>query len=100
MPVTVKARELRPGDVLCEDNVFDKGQWNAKLIRSRAVAVLMDRYRGEYIWRRSAEFEGIHRVESVSYGPFKARIVLGFGVVVRVRRDLPVSVYRVSESYL
>ena len=100
MPVTVKARELEPGDILADEYVLDAGQWNAWRIRSRAVTILMDHYRGEYISRRSAELEGTYRVEHVTYGPWRARILLRCGAVVRVRRNLPVSVYRGKDSYL
>jgi hypothetical protein len=99
-PVTVKAKELEPGDVLNDNYVLDDAQWNSGRIRSLAVTILMDRYRGEYIGRRKKDLEGTYRIESLSYGPFRARIVLGCGAVVRVRRNLPVSVYRGSESYL
>lgn len=100
VPVTVKARELEPGDILADEYVLDAGQWNAWRIRSRAVTILMDHYRGEYISRRSAELEGTYRVEHVTYGPWRARILLRCGAVVRVRRNLPVSVYRGKDSYL
>ena len=93
------ARDVLHGE-LPEEGAEWTAQWNAAAIQSNALMTLMARYRTTYGADRNSLAEDSHRVESVSYGPFKARIVLGRGAVVRVPRNMPVSVYRGTERYL
>lgn len=102
--VEVKAKDLEPGDILCDDDRLNPAEWKSAIIITLAVISVIDNKRKRYASRTRAEHvalsEEIRRVEHVSYGPFKARIVLGNGSIVRVRRNAIVAVYRGRDSYL
>lgn len=100
MLAEVKAKNLRPGDVLYGEKVDDMAQWTAAFIQSQALMALLERFGGEYFRNHSAFVEDSHRIEHVSHGPFRARIVLGRGAVVRIGRNRIVAVYRGKDSYL
>lgn len=105
MIAAVKAKDLRPGDVLYDADSFEiamtrTAQWNSARIQTQALMLLMKRYWGTSLNTHDHKLlrAESRRVEHVSYGPFKARIVLGRGVVVRVPRNRVVAVVRAEEN--
>ena len=104
MPVIeVRVTELLPGDVLCahvdrEDCQYDSLLHSA-IVKSRAFrqhwARLAESNRlSEYYASRGKFSEWSEKVEHVSYGPFRARILMPIGVTVRVPRKWVVAVVR------
>lgn len=101
--VEVQARDMRPGDILCiqvdREDVSPLSTMNAWRLQSRAFRLA---------WEQRAISDGYentprvlhmfsknsYRVEHVSYGLFKARVVFSGGVAVRFPRNAWVAVFR------
>lgn len=106
MLIEVKARELRPGDVLCTEETANHGfaptawtsRWNSYRLQSRALLIAWEHLADvgglNHTGMRAALRVGSHRVESSSYGLFKARVVMHGGAVVRLPRNVTLAVYR------
>lgn len=106
MLIEVKARELLPGDILCTDVSSARetstefyatewtSRWNSAKLQSKSFLLLWELAGGDFRSSRHVMNEWSRLVEHVSYGPWKARIVMPGGVVIRLPRNTVLAVYR------
>lgn len=102
--IEVYAKHLRPGDVLCtqqdRDDVTHESTMNAWKIQSRAFRKFWEQVTQEQgyaaFWGNAHQLarQRSYIVEHVSYGPFRARIVLPTGAIVRFPKNAWVAVFR------
>lgn len=102
MMIVVKAKDLIPGDVLCIDPATEiewGASWNSMRVHTSAYLILWQSMADQgrlasYRLFQEHLNDCSRRIEHASSGLFRARVVLGDGVVVRIPKNTGLAVYR------
>ena len=104
--IEVAAKDMLPGDLLCTDTanhemdayVSAESRINSAVLQTRSFTIAWDNLSdlSTFPTVRDLFWQDSHRIEHVSHGPWKARVVTKNGAIIRVPKDRPVAVVRKS----